>query len=190
MGMHGVGPQRCQVKLTDLLSHIPRNKFDRGLHFRNHSLGFVDPIQAGLTETFVLRHPADRVHLCVDICRNELTVATHAALSIDHVGDLADGTDARRDLLSLRAEALVLEARRLHFLGEMLQACGSFWRTTWTTLLRCVAYALHVPLSLRKPLVRLGGRLADRKFKRPFGAPSPAATSCPQRLRRPQPTAA
>ena len=159
MGMHGVGPQRCQVKLTDLLSHIPRNKFDRGLHFRHHSLGFVDPIQAGLTETFVLRHAADRVHLCVDSCRHELTVATHAALSIDHVGDLTDGTDALRDLLSLRAEALVLEARRLHFLGEMLQACGSFWRATWATLLRCVVYALHVPLSLLKPASIMGSAI-------------------------------
>ena len=80
MGMHGVGPQRCQVKLTDLLSHLTRNKLDRGLHFRNHPFGFVDPLQAGLTETFVLRHAANRVHLCVDICRNELAVAPHAAL--------------------------------------------------------------------------------------------------------------
>jgi hypothetical protein len=168
--MHGVGPQRWQIKLTDLLSHIPRNKCDRGLPFRNHSLGFVDPIQAGLTETFVLRHASDRVHLCVDICRNELTVATHAALSIDHGVDLADGTDALRDLLSRRAEALMLEARRLHFLGEMLQACGSFWRATWATLLRCVADALHVPLSLLTPLLRLGGRLCSRPLLGGHGA--------------------
>ena len=168
--MHGVGPQRCQVKLTDLRSHIPRNQFDRGLHLRNHSLGFVDPIQAGLTETFVLRHAADRVHLCVDICRNALTVATHAALSIDYVVDLADGTDALRDLLSLRAEALVLEARRLHFLCELLQACGSFWRATWATLLRCVAHTLQLPLSLLKPLLRLGGRLCSRPLLGGHGA--------------------
>jgi len=170
MGMHGVGPQRCQVKLTDLLSHLPRNTFDRGLPFRNHSLGFVDPIQAGLTETFVLRHAADRVHLCVDICRNELTIATHAALSIDHVVDLADGTEALRDLLSLRAEALVLEARRLHCLGELLQACGSFWRATWATLVRGVADALHGPWSLLKPLLRLGGRLGSRPLLGGHGA--------------------
>ena len=168
--MHGVGLQRCPVKLTDLLSHRTRNTFDRGLHCRNHSLGFVDPLQAGLTETFVLRHTADRVHLCVDICRNELTVATHAALSIDHVVDLADGTEALRDLLSLRAEALGLEARRLHCLCEMLQAGGSFWRATWATLLRCVAYALPVPLSLLKPRWRLGGRLGSRPLLDGHGA--------------------
>ena len=33
-----------------------------------------------LTETFVLRHAANGVNLCVDICRNELAVSTHAAL--------------------------------------------------------------------------------------------------------------
>src|SRR6266498_3683803 len=131
MGMHGVGPQRCQVKLTDLLAHIPRNKRDRGLHLRNHPLSFVDPIQAALTETFVLSHAAHRVHLCVDICRNALAVSPHAALSIDTVGGLADGTDALSDLLSLRAEALVLETRRLRFLCELLQACGGFGGATW-----------------------------------------------------------
>src|SRR6266567_34598 len=113
MGRHGVGPQRCQGKLTDLLSHIPRNKRDRGLHFRNHPLSFVDPIQAALTETFVLSPAANRVHLCVDICRNALAVSPHAALSIATVVGLADGTDALSDLLALRAEALVLETRRL-----------------------------------------------------------------------------
>jgi len=106
----------------------------------------------------------------VDICRNELTVATHAALSIDHVVDLADGTEALRDLLSLRAEALGLEARRLHCLCEMLQAGGSFWRATWATLLRCVAYALPVPLSLLKPRWRLGGRLGSRPLLGGHGA--------------------
>src|SRR5437899_4010123 len=132
MGRHGGGPQRCQVQLTDLLAHIPRNTLDRGLHCRNHPLSFVDPIQAALTETFVLRHAANRVHLCVDICRNALAVSPHAALYIDTVVGLADGTDALSDLFSLRAEALVLEARRLRFLFELLQAGGGLWGATRT----------------------------------------------------------
>jgi hypothetical protein len=78
------------------------------------------------------------------------------------VGDLADGPDARRDLRSLRAEALVLEARRLRFLCELLQACGSFWGATWAALLRGVAHAPQWPLSLLNPLLRLGGRLCSR----------------------------
>src|SRR5882762_7797849 len=113
MGMHGVGPQRCQGTLTDLLAHIPRNKLDRGRHLRNHPLSFVDPIHAALAETFMLSHAANRVHLGVDICRNALAVAPHAALAIDKVLGLADGPDALRDLLSRSAEALVLEARRV-----------------------------------------------------------------------------
>ena len=170
MGMHGVGPQRCQVKLTDLLAHIPRNKLDRGLHFRNHPLSFVDPIQAALTETFVLSHAANRVHLCVDICRNELAVSPHAALSIDKVVGLADGTDALRDLLSRRAEALVLEARRVRFLCELLQACGGLWGATRPPFFSCVARALKLPLSLLKPLLRLGGRLCRRPLLGGHGA--------------------
>ena len=80
MGVQGVGHRRGQVELPDLLAHIPRDKLDGGLHFRHHPLGFVDPLQAGLTETFVLRHAANGVNLRLDICRNEPAVAPHAAL--------------------------------------------------------------------------------------------------------------
>jgi hypothetical protein len=170
MGRPGGGPQRCHVKLTDLRSHIARNTCDRGLPFRNPSLGFGDPIHAGLTETCVLRHAAARVHLCVDICHNALTVATHAALSIDHVGALADGPDALRDLLALRAEALGLEGRRLSCLCERLQACGSLWRATWAALVRWAADALPVPVSWLKPLWRLGARLGSRPLLGGHGA--------------------
>jgi hypothetical protein len=80
MGMHSVGHRRRQVELTDLLSHIPRNKLDRSLHFRHNSLGFVDAVQACLTEAFVLSNGANGIYLRLDICRNELAVSPHAAL--------------------------------------------------------------------------------------------------------------
>ena len=80
MGVQGVGHRRCQVELPDLFLHIPRNKLDGGLHFRHHPLGFVDALQAGLTEAFVLRHAANSVNLLADICRNEPTVSPHASL--------------------------------------------------------------------------------------------------------------
>ena len=63
MGVQGVGHRRGQVELPDLLAHIPRHKLDGGLHFRHHPLGFLDALQACLTETFVLRHAANGVNL-------------------------------------------------------------------------------------------------------------------------------
>src|ERR687883_463582 len=108
MRVQGIGHRRGQGELPDLLPHIPRHKLDRGLHFRHHALGFVDPIQAGLRETFVLRTTTNAANLCADIGRNEPTISSHAALQIDHVVDLAARTDALGDLLALRAD----EARR------------------------------------------------------------------------------
>src|SRR5207237_10279729 len=90
----------------------------------------------------------------------------------DTVVGLADGTDALSDLFSLRAEALVLEARRLRFLFELLQAGGGLWGATRTPFFRCVARALKLPLSLRKPLLRLGGRLCCRPL---LGGPGAGA---------------
>ncbi len=170
MGMHGVGHRRRQVELTDLLSHIPRNKLDRGLHVRNDPLGFVDPVHACLTEAFVLRNGANGVHLRLDICRNELAVSPHAALHIDKVVGLTDATDALGDLLSLGADALKFLARRLRFLFNLLQACGCLWGATWAALVRGVARTLQLPLALLKPLVRLGGRLARRPLLGGHGA--------------------
>jgi len=126
MGMHGVGHRRRQVQLTDLLSHISRDEFNGRLHFRHHPLGLINPVQACLTETFMQSNSANGANLCADICRNEPAVAPHAALQIDKVVGLADATDALGDLLSLCAEALVLEARRLRFLFELFQAYGCF----------------------------------------------------------------
>jgi len=78
--LHGVGHRRCQVQLTDLLSYIPRDEVDGGLHFRHPPLGFLNPLHAGLTEAFVLSHAAHAVNLSLDICRNKLTIAPHTAL--------------------------------------------------------------------------------------------------------------
>src|SRR4029450_6543544 len=170
MGMHSVGHRRRQPQLTDLLPHIPRNKLDGGLHFRNYPLGLRNPLQARLTETFVLRHAANGVNLCADICRNEPTVSTHAALHIDKVIDVADRPDALRDLLSLRAEALELLARRLCFLGDLLQAWGGLWGTPRPPLSRRVTRLLKLPLHVLKPLVRLAGRLRSRPLLGGHGA--------------------
>jgi hypothetical protein len=159
MCVQGVGHWRGQSELPDLLPHIPRHKLDRGLHFRHHALGFVDPIQAGLREPFVLRNTAHDANLFADIGCNEPTVAAHAALQIDNVVDLADHTDALGDLLSLRADALELLARRLRCLYELLQAGGGSWGATWTTLVRGVARSLQLLLHVLNPLLRLAGRL-------------------------------
>ena len=162
MGMQSVGHRRGQVELTDLLLHITRNKLDGGLHFRHHPLGFLDALQACLTETFVLRHVAKGVHLLADICRNEPTVSPHATLSIDKVGGLSDCTEALGDLLSLGAEPLKLLARRWRVLCELLQADGRLWGATWAALVRRVARTLQWPLHVLKPLLRLPGRLGSR----------------------------
>jgi hypothetical protein len=103
----------------------------------------------------VLRHAANAVNLSPAICRNERAIAPHAALQIDKVVGLAEATDARGDLLSLGAEALALLARRLRFLGELLQAGGGLWGATRPPLCRRVARALQWPLYVLKPLLRL-----------------------------------
>ena len=118
----------------------------------------------------MLRNGANGIHLRLDICRNELAVSTHAALYIDKVVGMADGTDALGDLLALRADALKLLARRLRFLCELLQACGGLWGAARAALFRRVARALQLLLSLLKPLLRLGGRLRSRPLLGGHGA--------------------
>ena len=90
--------------------HIPRDELDGGLHFGHHALGFLETLQAGLAELFLLGNGADRVDVALDIPGNELAVATHAALQVDKVVGVADGADALGDLLALPGEALVLVA--------------------------------------------------------------------------------
>jgi hypothetical protein len=162
MGMHGVGHRRRQVELTDLLAHLPRNKLDRGLHFRHDSLGFVDPVHACLTETFVLSNGANGISLRLDICRHALAVSPHAALHIDTVVGVSEATDALGDLRALGAAALELLARRWRVLCELLQAGGGLWGATRPPFCRCGARTLQLPLSLLKPLVRFGGCFRSR----------------------------
>jgi hypothetical protein len=160
--VQSAGHGRAQVELPHLLVHIARHKLDGGLHFGHDPLGFVDALQAGLTETFMLRHAANHGHLLADICRKEPTVAPHASLYIDQVVGLADPTDALDDLLSLGTEARELLARRVHIQFELLQACGGLWGATWAAFVRRVTRVLKLPLPLLKPLVRLAGRLGSR----------------------------
>ena len=110
----------------------------------------------------MLSTTANGVNLCLDICRNEPAVSAHAALQIDKVIGLADATDALGDLLALGADAMELLARRLRFLGELLQAWGGLWGATRPPLCRRVARALKLTLYVLKPLLRLGGRLRSR----------------------------
>jgi hypothetical protein len=111
MGVHGVGLGLCQVQLPHLLPHIARDKLDGGLHFGHHTLGFRDPLQARLAEACLLSNGANRVDMLLDIPRNELAVATHAALQVHKVIGVAKGANALRDLLALPGETLVLVAR-------------------------------------------------------------------------------
>src|SRR4029453_16852348 len=108
MRVHGVGLRLCQGKLTHLLSDVTRDKLDRRLHFGKHALGFLHALQTRLAEPFVLGNGAHRVNRLLDISRNELPIATHTSLPIDKVVSMADSADTLSDLLSLRAEALVL----------------------------------------------------------------------------------
>ena len=62
--------------------------------FGNDALGFLDPIQAGLAEVFLLGNSPDRIDVRVDITGNELAMATHALLQIDKPRSVADGTCA------------------------------------------------------------------------------------------------
>jgi hypothetical protein len=127
MGVQGVGHRWAQVELPHLRVSIARDKLDGGLHFGNHSLGFVEALQASLTETFLLYHAANRVNLCGDICGNEPTVAPHASLYIDEVVGPAKVTDALGNLLALAADALKFLACGLRLLCELLPACGYSW---------------------------------------------------------------
>ena len=74
MRVHGVGLGLYQVELTHLLPDVTRDKRDRRLHFGQHALGFLDALQARLAEPFVLGNGANRVHLLLDISRNELPI--------------------------------------------------------------------------------------------------------------------
>ena len=126
MGVPGVGLRRRQRQATHLLPHITRDALDGRLPCGHHTLGFLETIQARLAEMFLLGNRADRLDVLLDIPRNELAVATHAALSVNKVVGVANGAHALRDLLALCAEALVLLARRFHLVRHL--------RETWHRL--------------------------------------------------------
>ena len=176
MSVQGVGHWWRQSQLPDLLPDILRGELDRGLHCGHHAFGFREPIQARLTEPFMLSNEANLVHLHSHICRNELAVAPHASLSIDKVVGMANGADALGDVLSLLTEALVLLARGYRFLGDLFETCGGLWGAPRTPFCRGIARALQLPLSWLKPLLRFSGRL--RRCPRCFGRPSPRMQWC------------
>src|SRR5215510_8436123 len=101
LGVHGEGCGLLQVELIDLLPNIARDELDGGLHFRHHPLSFLDALQAGLAEPFVLGNSANLLEVRLEIRGHELAVSTHAALEIDKMIGMADATDALCDLLTL-----------------------------------------------------------------------------------------
>ena len=60
------------------------------------------------------------------------------------------------------AEALVLVARRFHFLRDLLQARGRLWGTAWTALCRLVVGVVEVLLHPLERLFRLRDGLGGR----------------------------
>jgi hypothetical protein len=120
MGVHGVGRLLRQIQLPHLLAHIPRDKLDGRLHFGYHTLGFLDPIQACLTETFLLGNGTNRIDVLLDIPSDEFAVATHPALQVDKVVRVANGANALGDRLALPGEALVFVASHFHVPLDLL----------------------------------------------------------------------
>ena len=100
----------------------------------------------------MLSNGAHRVDVLLDIPRNELAVATHAALQVHKVVGVADGAKALRDLLALPGETLVLVVCSRPILGSLLQAGSRLWRAAWTT---CGRLAVGVGKVLVHPLERL-----------------------------------
>src|SRR5262245_37509 len=152
MRMHREGLRWCQRQCCDLLAYVSRDELDRRLHFGHHALGFRDPLQAGLAESFLLSNGAKRGDVLLDIPCNELAVAPHAALPVHKMVGVADGAHALRDLLALPGEMRVLVVRCCHSLGRLLQAWSYLWRTAWTTLGRLT---MSIVAALVHPLERL-----------------------------------
>ena len=67
LGVHGEGGGRRQIELIDLLPPITRDELDGRLHFRNDALGFLNALQAGLAEPFVLGNGANLLDVLLDI---------------------------------------------------------------------------------------------------------------------------
>lgn len=158
--MQRVGHCCGQGEPPDLIAHIPGDTVDGGLHFRHHPLGFVDPIEAALRESFVLGHAAHGVNVALDISHNELAVSTHPALYIDQVVGLANAPDALGHLLALPADALELVAGSLRLVWSLLQASGALWGAIGRLWIGLVTRRRQVLLSLLQSHLRRAGRLA------------------------------
>jgi hypothetical protein len=79
-------------------------------------------------------------------------------------------TNALGDLLALGTKALKFLVGCLRVLFELLQACGCLWGAPWAALVRRVSRLLKLPLHVRKPLLRLTGRLRRRPLLGGHGA--------------------
>ena len=162
MGVQGVRRGLRQSQLAHLLPHVPGDELDRGLHFGNHALRFLDTLQTRLTEVCLLGNGTDGMELGMDITRNEFAVTTHAALQIDEVIGMANSADALRDLLALCAKALVRVARSLQRVFDLLQVCNALWRAARAALHGRVGGRREILVRLLERLFCLGDSLGDR----------------------------
>ena len=124
--MHREGRRRCQVELTHLLAHITADERNGRLHFGDHPLGFVDPIETPLAELFVRSHGANCLKVSPDIGGDEVTVSTHPAFKVDKVVGLADGLTALCDPLAWLGQALGRTASRFKGLSSLLEIASVF----------------------------------------------------------------
>src|SRR5215467_1915835 len=146
LGVHGKGDRRRYIELLDLLSDITRDELDGRLHFGHHPLGFLDTLQAALTESFVLGNGANLLDACLDIRGNEAAVSAHAALEIDKMVIVANATDTRLDLFALLRKSHVLATGRCEHVLGLCQAHGFLGGVSWTALFRCITRAFWVAL--------------------------------------------
>jgi hypothetical protein len=191
MGVQGVGRGRRHLQGMPLLRPIPRNPLDGRLHFGHDTRGGLDTIQARLAEAFLRGQATDHVAGLWHSARQARAMATHAALQGDNVVGVADGAQARRDLLARCGAGLVLVARGVHVLRSLRHTRDRLWGTTWPTLCRRV---IGVGTGLLHPgerLFCLGDRLGGRALLNGHGrcngpAPLLRPREALRRVRRPE----
>jgi len=93
-------------------------------------------LPAGRAAGFGLGPGADRVDVTRESSGTQLAVAPHAALAVDPMIGVADGTEALDHRRARRSEALVFVASRFHVRRALLQARGGLGGTTWTLVCR------------------------------------------------------
>src|SRR5262249_15352147 len=147
LGVHGKGDRWRYIELIDLLSDITRDELDSRLHFGQHPLGFLDTLQAALTQSCVLGNGANLLDALLDIRGNEAAVSVHPALKIDKMVIVANATDTRLDLFALLRESHVLATGRCERLLGLFQAHGFLGGGPWTALLGPIPPPFWVPFS-------------------------------------------